>query len=45
MISGRNFFNITIKHDLILHDNIRETARWWLYNWVFPRLSIFQRIL
>ena len=42
MIDGRNFFNQAIKSDLKTYCN---RSRWWLYNCMFIRLSLFQKIL
>ena len=49
MINGRNFFDEPVKDYLKTYDNIRkivqDSSRLKLHNWMFIRLTLFQKIL
>ena len=51
MIDGKNFFDQPINSMTKVYENIRKIAigddytMGWLYNWLFVRLSLFQRSL
>ena len=41
MIDERNFFDQTVKNNWRTYDNM---SSWWLHNWMFTRLFIFQKV-
>ena len=45
MIDGRNFFDQSIKKIKNIYSKNFNRSRRWLYNWLFARLSLFQKIL
>ena len=47
MINGQNFCDQPVKNDLIIwyHSKNCNWSRKWLHNWLFTRLSLFQKLL
>ena len=48
MANRKNLFDLPVRRDLRVYDDIRQTATGPgddLQNWLFTRLSLFQRLL